>query len=326
MKSRKHIAYLSSLMALWVISCVTLFPKSAKQMTEVPTIAVTEDATTVPVAGVDGQIAFVQDGMIYVINTDGTGKQSLTSGTSPAWSPDGTQIAYLADVDGDLEFDIYLMNADGTNQRPISLNHPEYDTPTDLNWQANGNMIVFAAYSGADKAEWDVEIFSMDVNTAIVRQITRNRPDDWSPAWSPDGNQIAYASSDFDASINDYKGSIYVMRADGNGASAFTSAGVDTGPAFSPDGKLIAFTSARLDGNGRGTGFKVFIMNADGSGERLLVDQQIASYSKLSWSSDGQWLAITGGTTKASAQIFLVRVDGTGLTLLTDGADPAWRP
>lgn len=326
MNPRKRIAFLSSLMALGVISCVTLFPNTAKQMTDVPTIAATDTATTVPVAGVDGQIAFVQDGMIYVINTDGTGKQSLASGASPAWSPDGAQIAYLADVDGDLEYDAYLMNADGTNQRPISLNHPEYNAPKDLNWQANGNMIIFAAYSGTDKTEWDVEIFSMDVNTAVVRQITRNRPDDWSPAWSPDGNQIAYVSADFDASINDYNGSIYVMNTDGSGANAFTSAGVDTGPAFSPDGKLIAFTSARLDSNGRGAGFKIFIMNADGSGERLLIDQQVASFSKLAWSPDGQWIAFTVKTKGAPTQIFLIRVDGSGMTLLTDGTEPAWRP
>ncbi len=84
------------------------------------------------------------------------------------------------------------------------------------------------------------------------------------PAWSPDGQQIAFAS------IRDGNDEIYVMNADGTGAdrAAPNNAAFDFEPAWSPDGQQIAFTSNR-DGN-----YEIYVMNADGTGQTRLHEQR----------------------------------------------------
>ncbi len=70
------------------------------------------------------RIAYEQGKDIYVMNSDGTNKQQLTSDLAydgqPTWSPDGTKIAFVSDRDGNEE--IYVMNADGTNKINVSNN------------------------------------------------------------------------------------------------------------------------------------------------------------------------------------------------------------
>ena len=66
--------------------------------------------------GSSGLIAFDQGDEIYTIMTDGTGLTRITFNSfdddEPAWSPDGTRLAFRSDRDGDNE--IYVINADGT--------------------------------------------------------------------------------------------------------------------------------------------------------------------------------------------------------------------
>src|SRR5262245_57417341 len=88
------------------------------------------------------------------------------------------------------------------------------------------------------------EIYVMNSNGTGQTNLTNNAESDQLPAWSPDGNKIAF-ESDRDGSTSE----IYVMNADGTGQTRLTNNSAnDYGPHWSPDGSKMTFTSSR-DGN-----------------------------------------------------------------------------
>ena len=88
----------------------------------------------------------------------------------------------------------------------------------------------------------------------VATNLTHDAGDDWYPAWSPDGQRIAFMS---DRDGND---ELYVMDADGSNPTRLTQdAGRDWYSAWSPDGQRLAFVSDR-DGNA-----EIYVIAADGS-------------------------------------------------------------
>lgn len=102
--------------------------------------------------------------------------------TSPVWSPDGIQIAYVSNQDKQRE--IYLMNADGSGSRRLTHRHGNDFSPR---WLPDGSQIIFAS----DQDGYN--IFSFDVQSGVVHNLTHLVDyGAWSPVVSPDGTQIAY--------------------------------------------------------------------------------------------------------------------------------------
>jgi dipeptidyl aminopeptidase/acylaminoacyl peptidase len=94
--------------------------------------------------------------------------------SAPAWSPDGSQIAFESNLDGDRE--IYVMNADSSNQRRITTNTWWDEGPA---WSPDGKRIAFS--SGADDLHLD--IWTMNADGSDLRQLTTYPGRDESPDW-----------------------------------------------------------------------------------------------------------------------------------------------
>jgi TolB protein len=177
-----------------------------------------------------------------------------------AWSPDGSRIAFSVMMVsrarwereqyvalGGADYDIYVMNADGSELRRLTDN-PRYDLW--LSWSPDARRLVFGS-----ERDGNTDLYVMDASGANVQRITREAGRESGPSWSPDGRSIAFMSK------QNGHWQIWVMRADGSAARQLTTAAADhSNPIWSPDGRMLVYY-----GNPAGPGRdQVFLMNVDG--------------------------------------------------------------
>jgi TolB protein len=202
----------------------------------------------------------------------------------PSWSPDGSQIAFSSNRDGNYE--IYVIGSDGKNLTRLT-NDPGVDRyPT---WSPDGHTIAFTSDRSGNEDIWvmdadgtgeptqlthDVgsneaprwsphyssivfftdregrnQIYLMDPDGGHQRNISNSQSDDLGAAWSPDGTRLAFRRN----------GDIWVMDADGNAQQQLTTTTQDAQPTWSPDGAFIAFRSTRSGDE------DIWVMDADGN-------------------------------------------------------------
>ena len=251
---------------------------------------------------------------------------NLTNNTQrdgmPAWSPDGTKIAFVSNRDGNSE--IYVMNADGTNPVQLTRNGGHVQNPA---WSPDGTKIAFESLNRFPGIPDSRGLYVMNADGTGLVGIPGQAGDfGGGLAWSPDGIKIAFAFFD----DGDYE--IYVMNADGTNRVRLTqSAGSDVSPAWSPDGTKIAFESDR-DSNFHSSQqyvAEIYVMDANGDNPVRLTRN---SGFRPAWSPDGTKIAFNSSQfgPVAVGGLYVMNADGTGLVGLTQseggGRGPAWSP
>jgi Tol biopolymer transport system component len=220
----------------------------------------------------------------------------------PAWSPDGSRIAFTSNRTG--RSGIYVMHADGSRTRRLTISEDGDVRPS---WSPDGQQIVFAR-SGRGR------LYVIDADGRHLRALTRDVGlADSDPAWSPDGTTIAFVRRP----VGNGLAAIYLIGSDGHGLCRLTPFARSVyGPAWSPDGSKIAYTSRE------GTGFAIAVVDADGTGRRTLTREWLDFTP--AWSADGSKIVFA-----REATLYEMNADGSGLRRLTRGTiddSPAWRP
>ena len=230
------------------------------------------------------------------------------------------QIAFTSDRDGHQQ--IYVMDADGKNQRRLSN---DLFLNWDPSWSPDGKRVAFTSTEAKDTERKRPQIYVMDADGKNRRRLSNRfiKDAEWEPSWSLDGKRIAYTSSGaMDIAGGHWR--IYVIDADGKNRQRLSNDAVDDWqPSWSPDGERIAFVSSR-DGKGHG----IYVMDADGKNQRRLTDNPSREWDP-SWSPDGERIAFVANMER-NWDIYVMDADGKNRRRLTRNPapdiDPSWSP
>jgi TolB protein len=132
------------------------------------------------------------DQELFVMKADGTEPRRLTTQTGwdcdPMWSPDGKQIAFASSRRG--SFRLFVMNADGSEVKDLL----DKDQPGGViypAWSPDGSQLVF----GGSMHGLPVQLYVVNADGTNAQVVTQGTTNKFYPAWSYDGQYIAYVES-----------------------------------------------------------------------------------------------------------------------------------
>jgi hypothetical protein len=172
------------------------------------------------------KVAYTVAGSVHVHCLTTSCDNNIATGKDPAFSPDGTTIAYV-DASGRIET-IPVGGGASTDLTPSATDDEE---PV---WSPDGAKIAFA---NEQLSTTHYEIWTVNVSSKALTQVTSNATsDDRQPAWSPNGNTIAFQSTRSGAN------QIYTVSTGGSGLTQLTNGTLAEDPVWSPDSATIAYT------------------------------------------------------------------------------------
>ncbi len=202
---------------------------------------------------------------------------------APDLSPDGTQIVFISDRDGDLE--LYVIDVDGTNLRQLTHNSIDEDSPV---WSPDGTKIAYLSDS-----EDGIDLVIITADGSSMHNLTQGVGINIDPAWSPDGQKLVFISKQTGTS------QVNIIDAGGHNRRQLTN---DDQfymiPTWSPDGTKIAVRGPEED---------YYYMNADGTGLTRIADEK-SDTGSFAWLSND---AIVFDTPQ---QDYRINIDGSDRT------------
>jgi Tol biopolymer transport system component len=236
---------------------------------------------------------------IWVMDADGSNQTNLTNTPDtnegqPAWSSDGTRLAFTSDQDEVGGFsDIWVMDADGTDQTNLTPTAPDADNFHEYqpSWAPSGTQIVFVREVPGQIFSEQPDIFVMDTDpttTDDATNITNTDASEIDPAWSPDGTKIAFAG------VRNQGFEIVTMDPDGQNETILSGDsfdGDDRAPDWSPDSTKVVFMKQSQVG-GCCEPWEIWGVNRDGSGDTNLSNHPSDDMGP-SWSPDGSEITFT---------------------------------
>lgn len=278
MKTRLVVIALVGLVAgLQARQAPTARPARAAAKPVAADFAVHEGTSMSVAISPDGRtLATDLQGSIWTLPASGGEMRRLTDvfndARQPVWSPDGRTIAFFAYRDGG--YDIWAINADGTHQRKLTWGAFDDREPT---FSHDGTRIAFSSDRGNALGS-DYNIFTLDLKSGAITQVTKASSEEFMPTWSPDDREIAYASTR------------------NGGAGLFTTA-LATGA----ERTIRTVDGGRVDAPSWGPGGNLLYHVTQGAQSRYEIDGKPVTGTenvfafRASWASAGEYLYVSDG-------------------------------
>jgi WD40 repeat protein len=258
--------------------------------------------------GSNGVVAFerkagAEDFEIYNVSPGG-GEGPLTNNSvddrTPAYSPDGTKIAFVRGT-GEAR-DIWVMDANGANQVQRTT---AAGADLDPVWSPEGTRI---AYSRQGPFSKDIYVVNADGSASPTRLTTDSLGDETNPAWSPDGSRLAFQSQ------RDGNSDVWVQTLSSGALLNLTKSAPGTSnidPAWSPDGSRLTFT--RDAGNS-----EVYVMDSCGGHQaNLTTELPNGADVRPAFSPDGTQI-VYASNRDGNVELWTMGVNGSGKAKITD--------
>ncbi len=223
---------------------------------------------------------------LYIVDADGENMRRMTNygslTMSPAWSPDGSRIAFSSFKSGDPR--IHEVEIATGHERVIDVNRSGQPfTPT---YHPNGREITFSVADGARSG-----LFSFDASqNCCLSQLTGGRWNDLSPTYSPAGDWLAFNSNRLGTAVPQ----VYVMPARGGEPElmspfVYGQGGYFTSPDWAPEGDRVAFHGRYQRGR-----YQILIAEVSDRGRRVLQLTYEGNNEDPSWAPDARHLVFVG--------------------------------
>ena len=239
------------------------------------------------------------------------------------------RIAFVSDREDGRTLQVWAMNTDGSDARPLTQGPGNKSQPR---WSPDGSRLLFVADGGSDSSgnKLGLDIFSINADGSGVSNLTSSPGDDSDPAWSPDGNRIAFASTRIKDLRQVFSMNV-VCSAPPAGCTGETPVNLTAGyavefsPAWSPDATQLAVAASINNAGGR-----IFLRpSVPGEPKRFDPSDLIIGADHLRWSPDGLYLLFTWKQ-PSSNDVYVVAVSNPRspikLTNTAGSKEPAYSP
>jgi len=237
----------------------------------------------------------IQSLQIIDAQAETSANERINKQVNPLSSPIVSKIAFRSERDGNWE--IYVMNVDGSNIRRLTNNMARDDMPR---WSPDGKQIVFRS-----ERDGNQEIYLMNSDGSNQRRLTNNDAKDSEPSFTPDGKRILFSSK------RTGEWELYTMNLDGTDQKRVSTEELKGGGGrYSPDGKKIIFSSMK-DGDP-----EIYVIDADGTYLKRLTRSQGYDGSPV-FSLHGTKIAFVSSR-DGNLEVFTMNIDGSGATNVTN--------